>query len=499
MTKEQAIALARARLALQKQPQVTPEQPAEPPKPSPVLQQEPTPEMVDPDTMMMQADPSVSSDPAQAKAMVRNFLQGATFATADEMEAGLRSLFGDQSYAQNLDLIRNEMRTYAEENPKSALAQELAGALVSPAGILKTPQILAKATPMVRGAVRGGTGGALYGAGAAEGDVLDRLQQGLVGGGVGVIIGAPLEKAVGLLGNAKLNRQIKAQSRAPDLDRLKSIKDAAYEAVDQTNFAIGPGEAQQIFQRASKVADEAFYTPMPGTATAVDKAKKLLQDLTTKGMTLGNSEQVRRRLFKLAEDKTDGYIVRQMINEFDDVIEDSLAKGQIPQLQIAREANRKYKNSEAVSEAFAKVDVKVGKRTEGYRKVAQSLLNNKRQMKYFTDSEKQVLQAMADGTASQRLMNTLGRFDFSAKGLAGAINLYTLASAPWTALLFVGTGGAKYMADRKAIAAAQKLIGKAGGVEAVKKASQNPNIGTASVGGVTADQIRNVFFGEEEE
>ena len=48
-------------------------------------------------------------------------------------------------------------------------------------------------------------------------------------------------------------------------------------------------------------------------------------------------------------------------------------------------------------------------------------------------------------------------------------------------------------------AAAQKLIGKAGGVEAVKKASQNPNIGTASVGGVTADQIRNVFFGEEEE
>ena len=250
MTKEQAIALARARLALQKQPQVTPEQPAEPPKPSPVLQQEPTPEMVDPDTMMMQADPSVSSDPAQAKAMVRNFLQGATFATADEMEAGLRSLFGDQSYAQNLDLIRNEMRTYAEENPKSALAQELAGALVSPAGILKTPQILAKATPMVRGAVRGGTGGALYGAGAAEGDVLDRLQQGLVGGGVGVIIGAPLEKAVGLLGNAKLNRQIQAQSRAPDLDRLKSIKDAAYEAVDQTNFAIGPGEAQQIFQRA---------------------------------------------------------------------------------------------------------------------------------------------------------------------------------------------------------------------------------------------------------
>ena len=489
MTKEQAIALARARLALQKQPQVTPEQPAEPPKPSPVLQQEPTPEMVDPDTMMMQADPSVSSDPAQAKAMVRNFLQGATFATADEMEAGLRSLFGDQSYAQNLDLIRNEMKTYAEENPKSALAQELAGALVSPAGILKTPQILAKATPMVRGAVRGGTGGALYGAGAAEGDVLDRLQQGLVGGGVGVIIGAPLEKAVGLLGNTKLNRQIQAQSRSPDLDRLKSIKDAAYEAVDQTNFAIGPGEAQEIFRRASKIADEAYYITTPGTTTAVDKAKNVLQGLTTKGMSLGQSERARRRLFKLAEDKTDGYIVRQMINEFDDVIENSLAKGQIPQLQIAREANRRYRNSEAIEDAFNKVDIKAGKRTDAYRKVAESLLKNSRQMKYFTPEEQAVLQQMASGTASQRLLNTLGRFDFSAKGLAGAINLFTMASAPWTALLFVGTGGARYIADRKAIASAKKLIAKAGGVEAVKKASQNPNIGTTAIGGVTATEI----------
>jgi hypothetical protein len=120
-------------------------------------------------------------------------------------------------------------------------------------------------------------------------------------------------------------------------------------------------------------------------------------------------------------------------------------------------------------------------------------------MRYFTDAEKEVLQQMADGTASQKLLATLGRFDFSAKGLAGAINLFTMANAPWTALLFVGTGGAKYMADRKAIAAAKKLIAKAGGVEAVKKASQNPNLGTAGVGGVTADQIREALSLDEEQ
>lgn len=500
MTKEQqrALALARARKRkAEAQAQATPQAPQEAPKPQVQYTQEPyvEPEMADP---LMVSDVGVESSPEDARATIRNVLQGVSFGTADEAEAALRSAFGDQGYQQNLDVIRQEMKAYAEANPEAALTQELVGAGMSPASLLKAPKYIEALSPMARGSVKAGTGGFVYGAGSAEGDLAQRAEEGLVGAGAGVIIGAPLEKAVSLLGNAKLNRQIKAQSRAPDIDRLKSIKDAAYEAVDQTNFAIGPGEAQQIFQRASKVADDAFYTPMPGTATAVDKAKKLLEDLTTKGMSLGQSEQVRRRLFKLAEDKSEGYIVRQMINEFDDVIEDSLARGQIPQLKIAREANRKYKNTEAIQNAFEKVDIKVGKRTEGYRKVAESLLRDPRQMKYFTDAERKVLEEMASGSASQRLLSTLGKFDFSAKGLAGAINLFTMANAPWTALLFVGTGGAKYIADRQAVASAKRLIAKAGGVEAVRKASQNPNAASVTIGGVSADQIREALALEEE-
>lgn len=509
MTKEQqrALALARARKRKaeaeaaqvpQAAPQVAPQvAPVAPPPVTPQPTQEPyvEPEMDDP---LMVSDVGVQSAPNAVRATIRNVLQGVSFGTADEAEAALRSAFGDRGYQENLDLIRQEMKAYAEANPGSALSQELIGAVMSPATLLKAPAYIERAAPLLRGGIKGGVGGGVYGAASAEGDLAQRAEEGLVGAGAGVIVGAPLEKAVSLVGNVKLNRQIQAQSRAPDLDRLKAIKDAAYEAVDQTNFAIGPGEAQQIFQRASKIADDAFYVTTPGVTTAVDKAKRLLESLTTKGMTLGQSEKIRQRLFKLAEDKTEGYIVRQMINEFDDVIEGSLAKGQIPQLQIAREANRKYKNSEAIENAFNKVDIKPGKRTEGYRKVAENLLKNDRQMRYFTDAEKEVLQQMASGTASQRLLATLGRFDFSAKGLAGAINLFTMANAPWTALLFVGTGGAKYMADRKAIESAKKLIAQAGGVEAVKKASQNPNAASVTLGGVTADQIREELALDEE-
>lgn len=499
MTKEQAVALARARIAIRKSAQETEQAPTLRPQTLPTTDSIPTQDTQVMDDPLMVSDSGITMSPESMKASVRNVLQGVTFNTFDEIEAAVRTAFGDRSYDENINLIRDELKQYAQENPSSAVTQEIVGALMSPASLLKAPAYIERLAPLFRGGIKGGVGGGIYGFAGAEGGFMERGEEGLVGAGTGLLIGAPLEKAVSAIGNSRLNKAVTQQSKSPDLDRLKEIKDAAYEAVDQTKFSIGPGEAQQLFQRASKVADDNFYITMPGTSTAVDKAKKVLENLTSQGMTLGQAEKARRRLFKLSEDPTEGYIVRQMIDEFDDVIDQSLAAQQIPALKVAREANRQYKNSEAIQRAFESVDISVGKRTEGYRKVAKKLINNKRQMKFFTAAEREVLDQMARGTASQRLLNTLGKFDFSAKGLAGAINLYTLASAPWTALLFVGTGGAKYMADRKAITAARKLINQAGGVEAVKKASQNPNASTMTVGGVTADQIRADLLLEDTE
>jgi len=499
MTKEQALALARARIAIRKSEQEASQAPAPRPQTLPVTDQVPTQDpqlMQDP---LMVSDVGVRTSPEATRASVRNVLQGVTFNTFDEIEAALRTAFGERSYEENVELIRSELEQYAEENPEAAVTQEIVGALMSPASLIRGPAYIERLGPLLRGGIKGGVGGGIYSFGGAEGGFMERGEEALVGAGTGLLIGAPLEKAVSAVGNARLNRLIDKQSKAPDLDRLREIKDAAYEAVDQTEFTIGPGEAQELFRRASQVADDNYYITMPGVSTAVDRAKKVLEDLTSKGMTLGQAERARRRLFKLSEDPTEGYIVRQMIDEFDEVIDQSLATQQIPALKVAREANRQYKNTEAIQNAFESVDIKVGKRTESYRKVAKKLLNNKRQMRFFTAPEREAIEQMAQGTASQRLLNTLGRFDFSAKGLAGAINLYTLTAAPWTALLFVGTGGAKYMADRKAVQTARRLINKAGGVEAVKKASQNPNASTLTIGGVTADQIREDLLLEDEE
>lgn len=471
---------------------------ATPPERPPVqYTQEPyvEPEMADPLTV---SDVGVESSPEARRAAIRNVLQGMSFGTADEAEAAIRSALGAKTYSENIDLIRSEMKAFKEQSPGQALSQELVGGVMSPATLLKAPAYIERLSPFARGSVKGGTGGFAYGVGSAEGDLGERLEEGAVSAGVGIFIGAPLEKLASSIGNAKLNKAISDQSKMPDLDKLRGVKDAAYEAVDQTEFAIGPGQAQQIYERASKVAADNFYIPEPTQRTAIDKAQRLLESLTTKGMTLGQSEKIRQRLFKLAEDKENGYIVRQMIHEFDDVIDDAMQEGGTSALKVAREANRKYKNVEAIEDAFKAVDAPVGRRTEAYKKVAQRLLKDPKQMRFFNDAEKKLIQDMADGTLSQNTLNTFGKFHFTAKGLAGAINLVTLTQAPWTALLFVGTSGAKYIADRKSIKLAQDLIKKAGGVEAVRKAAGNPNMVTGTLGGVSADEIRETFLLKDE-
>jgi len=113
--------------------------------------------------------------------MARAVLQGLSFGTADEAEAALRSLMGDETYAENISQIRGEIKDFAEKNPKTALGLELVGSL---------PTAIAGGAGLARLGVKGaakiaGLEGAAYAAGSAEGDAVDRAKAAAVGGVVG--------------------------------------------------------------------------------------------------------------------------------------------------------------------------------------------------------------------------------------------------------------------------------------------------------------------------
>lgn len=131
------------------------------------------------------SSPNVKKKNKKISGMARAVLQGLTFGTADEAEAAFRSLMGDETYAENIDQIRGEIKEFAEDNPKTALGLELVGSL--PTAFLGGAGL---ARLGVKGALKvGGIEGAAYAAGSADGDAVDRAQAAAVGGVVGAGVG----------------------------------------------------------------------------------------------------------------------------------------------------------------------------------------------------------------------------------------------------------------------------------------------------------------------
>lgn len=162
-------------------------------------------------------------------------LQGLSFNTSDEIEAGLRALMqsgmsafdaqqtmsgiikGEKpqsAYDQQLARVRAGLEEYSQQNPKTAVASELAGAILpmaamylmtagsggatAPAAVAQTARVgkLASSAAtqlgkqVLKGSGYGAVSGGLSGFGAAKGDMGTRATGALIGTGTGAVFGA---------------------------------------------------------------------------------------------------------------------------------------------------------------------------------------------------------------------------------------------------------------------------------------------------------------------
>lgn len=131
-------------------------------------------------------DPNQEDPPSQ---LLRKAAQGITLNTADEIEAYLRSLTG-QDKEDALRDIRLKLKNYQAASPIAATAAEIVGSL--PLAVAGAP---AAGATLVRSAAKvAGVGagmGAGSGFGSAEGDVLERLGPTVAGAATGAVV-APL-------------------------------------------------------------------------------------------------------------------------------------------------------------------------------------------------------------------------------------------------------------------------------------------------------------------
>ena len=150
-------------------------------------------------------EPTVTSQPAPKaqelgyyEGMKDLALQGLTFGFSDEIEAGFRSLMGED-YTQVRDELRSGIDQYRKQYPAEAITSELAGGLVTsilPAGLLaKAGGYGAKAVgAAVRNPVKTGAGaGAVYGTGVAE-EMSDVPSEAAISGLLGGVLPAVAPK-----------------------------------------------------------------------------------------------------------------------------------------------------------------------------------------------------------------------------------------------------------------------------------------------------------------
>jgi hypothetical protein len=203
----------------------------------------------------------------------RSLAQGATFGFADELEALTKSLAGQGTYEQNLAALELAKQKYGQQNPKTALATEIAGglpyALLPFLGTARYAQMAKEASPLVRAGVTAGSSavtgaltGALGGAGAAG--VGERMAGAQAGGALGGLVGgaAPaVTKGLGMAGS----KVVDVTSGIPVVQQVgKAVGVATGQTVDAANRAkaklleamyrdkVSPADLEKMIKAATK-------------------------------------------------------------------------------------------------------------------------------------------------------------------------------------------------------------------------------------------------------
>ena len=120
----------------------------------------------------------------------RELAGGALFEFSDEIEAGARSIFADETYDEILERVRMDRRAYFDRNPATAISANVIGGLAMPAGVLGTvAKGATKVAPVLTSTAVGAGQGALTGIGASEDkSAMDALAGGVLGGTFGAAV-----------------------------------------------------------------------------------------------------------------------------------------------------------------------------------------------------------------------------------------------------------------------------------------------------------------------
>lgn len=401
-----------------------------------------------------QANPSAQTE----SSILDPFVQGTTFGWGDEMrgavQGGLAAMQGGDFgsvYNQTVDEARNALQHERNVNPWGSVAAEVAGGIATGTGA--GGQLAGKgATLGMRALTSGAVGagqGAIYGAGAADGDLLDRSNGALIGGGIGGVVGAavPLvSNAIAQAGQrgqqaAVLNAAAKA---APSADDLKSSASAMFEqATGGTPLAVSDNAYMRFLGEVDAVGRKLRINQNldPKSVGLSEMMMSIADDLAQGGTVVDLKDlhlirQAAQRVAMSSEGR-DAAFANTVINKLDDFIQ-TLKPADILGGANPSEATKalfdgistwsRANKVSLIEEAIRKGQSAASGPEKGIRNALRAAtLNRPDVWRRFTAAEQQAIRDVIDGTPGSNLMKLVGTFGFggntATNGIGGAAGM----------------------------------------------------------------------------
>lgn len=363
--------------------------------------------------------------------------QGLTFGYSDELLGLLNraNIFqggtADQRQRFATEFARAQLEAGEKNFPKSSVASEIGGAIISPAAKLGQAKTVlnqvAKAVPL--GAVASG----VYASGTSEGDVSDRVEAGVEAAPYGAAFGfiAPvIGNTIGGMANKTYSTLFQKSVTKPTVTNLRQLKDFAYDKLSKSGHKFSKDEVDDLALKVMSITDDVDY--LPGEKH-IDAAINYFNNQTKDGgksLTLSQVAKLRERLHSIYRKGFDGgnkYDPRiyKMIDDVDDMINShggasALYKG-------AKEAHGRYKKAQLVEDAFNRADRAAqasgsgGNVLNSYKQAVNRILNSK-QARFFTKDEVKAMEAVVSGNVDQRMMRLIGKASPSGNGLMLMLN-----------------------------------------------------------------------------
>lgn len=264
---------------------------------------------------------------AAPRAPYRAAAQGLSLGTADEIEAGFRSLFGGRPYEEVLNEIRGTLKAYQEARPIEALSAEAGGAVIPAVGAaLLAPftggaSTAAVAPTLGRLATMGALQGGAYAFGTGEGGFAERAAR-IPGGAL-----------TGAVGGAAAGTVMRGAGGA-----INALTDATRRIIGNRGSSVVENEIQRLVQQTGKTADEIADDILNGRILAENETIKAAVRAYRSGG--GEASTIITQAMTLRPAQTRAQAMDEIRQYLSDIAQPSALQGQRRSEEAAKIAER---------------------------------------------------------------------------------------------------------------------------------------------------------------